>query len=141
LFGSFKYRLELLLSVSVIYLIVILVWKPYHPIVSKHNYFLYLNHGSVAVFLAICLVFAYDPNIPETICIYLMYFVMVLLSLVIMGGFVRIFIEKSFRKNLERDPTLLEVDNKKLDSKNIPKVSPTPFAKKRGLLANNQYVF
>lgn len=141
LLSSFSYRLELFLSITVIYLIVILVWKPYHSIVNKHNYFLYLNHGSVVIFLVICLVFAYYPNIPQTTCVYLMYFFMVLLSLIIMGGFVRIFIEKSFRKNLERDRTLLEIENKSLNSKDIPTPTVKATPEKRVLLANNQYVF
>lgn len=109
MFRQFSYRIEMTLGLCSAYFILIFIWKPYHSSANAHNHFLKLNHGCVVFFLIICEIFSKIEKLSNEFYIISMYGIMVMLISVIFGGFVRIFIERSFRKSLEQNSSLLDV--------------------------------
>jgi hypothetical protein len=108
MFKDFHYHLELVLGLAGCYFLLICVWKPYHISANSHNHFLKLNHGTVVIFLSICYAFLHFNALPDSFYIASMYIVMVLFTVVMVGGFVRIFIERAFRKILSQNSNLLK---------------------------------
>ena len=98
---GFEFSLDFTLGLSTIYFIFIICWKPYYPTINIHNNFLKLNHGTVVLLLVICELFSKINNMNIGVILFFMYFVMALLSAIIIGGFVRIYLEYKFRKMVE----------------------------------------
>lgn len=92
LIDGFDLSLEIVLGLTVGYFILVCVWRPYHESINIHNHFLKLNHGVVAVYLAICELFNRLDKMSVQLYITLMYGIIVLLGVIVVGGFVRIFI-------------------------------------------------
>mgnify|MGYP006959903415 CR=1 FL=1 len=105
---SFPYSLELTLGLSTTYFILIWVWKPYHKSIDIHNKFLRLYYGTFVLFLVICYLFSKVNNLSKDFYIIMMYVVMVLISLILIIGFVRILIERIYRSKLENNNSILE---------------------------------
>jgi hypothetical protein len=105
---SFGYCLEMTLGCGVMYFLVIAIWKPYHSSINIHNHFLKVYYGTFVLFMAICYVFARIPHLPMDVYVALIYVVTGLISGIMVSGFVRIFIEKNFRKSLDGNSSLLE---------------------------------
>jgi hypothetical protein len=92
--------LELVLGLSGFYFLLVWFWKPYHPAINAHNHFLKMNHGLVVAFLSIFYVFANFKDLSAEFYTGSIYSILVLVFCVILGGFIRIWIEKRFRKFL-----------------------------------------
>ena len=104
---SFSYCLEMTLGCAVFYFLAIAIWKPYHSSINIHNHFLKVYYGTFVLFMAICYVFAKIPQLSMDIYVALIYVVTGLIAVIMVSGFVRIFIEKNFRKSLEGNSSLL----------------------------------
>jgi len=100
LIESFAYSLELTMGFSIGYFLVIFIWQPYHKSINLHNHFLKLYYGTFVIFLVICYLFSKVSRLSNGIYIGLMYIIMVLIVLILISGFVRILIEKIYRKKL-----------------------------------------
>lgn len=68
------------------------IWKPYHSSINIHNNFLKLYYGTFVLFIIICFLFTKVQKLPSSLYIACMYIVMVLLSGILLGGFVRIYL-------------------------------------------------
>lgn len=88
---SFTYYLELIAGFSVAYFLLITIWKPYHELINAHNHFLKLNHGTVVLFIGICVMFDNVTIQSQTAYIAIMYVIMGLITIIMIGGYVRIF--------------------------------------------------
>ena len=108
---SFTYCLEMTLGCAVLYFLAIKIWKPYHSSINTHNHFLKVYYGTFVLFMAICYVFAKIPQLSMDVYVALIYVVTALIAVIMASGFVRIFIEKNFRKSLEANSSLLQWAN------------------------------
>jgi hypothetical protein len=104
---SFNYCLEMTLGCSVLYFLAIAIWKPYHSSINIHNHFLKVYYGAFVLFMVVCYVFAKIPQLSMEVYVALIYVITVLIAVIMVSGFVRIFIEKNFRKSLESNTSLL----------------------------------
>jgi len=59
--------------------------------VNAHNNFLKMNHGIVILCMIICEIFNRANNVSSSVYIILSYVITVLMYLVLIGGFVRIY--------------------------------------------------
>lgn len=100
LIESFAFSLELTMGLSIGYFLIIFIWQPYHTSINSHNHFLKLYYGTFVIFLVICYLFSKVSRLSNGIYIGLMYIIMVLIVLILISGFVRILIEKIYRKKL-----------------------------------------
>ncbi len=57
--------------------------------------------------MVVCYVFAKIPQLSMEVYVALIYVITVLIAVIMVSGFVRIFIEKNFRKSLESNTSLL----------------------------------
>jgi hypothetical protein len=105
---SFGYCLEMTLGCGTVYFLVIFIWKPYHSSINIHNHFLKVYHGSFVLFMIICYVFARIPRLSIGVYVALIYIVTGLISVIMVSGFIRIFIEKNYRKSLDGNGSLLQ---------------------------------
>lgn len=97
---SFQYSLELTIGLSTGYLILIFFWKPYHESINIHNHFLKLYYLTFVMFLVICYLFSKVGKLSQNLYIIMIYVIMVLISSILVIGFVRIVIEKLYRSKL-----------------------------------------
>lgn len=65
-------------------------WKPYHSSINVHNNFLKLYYGTFVLFMTICYIFSKSTQLSTNICITLIYIVMILIGIIMVGGFVRL---------------------------------------------------
>lgn len=80
------------------------IWKfsPYSETISMHNHFLKLNHGTVVLFYFFFIIPKWVNPINEKIYVVGMYITIILLTLVVFGGYIRIYVEYKYRViNLE----------------------------------------
>jgi hypothetical protein len=102
------------MGVSFVYLILIMVWRPYASAVNVHNHFLKFYYGTFVLFLGFCYIFSRMKSLGSATYIMIMYLVTVLIGLVMTGGFVRVLIEVKFRRALDSDNTLMrDLEGKK----------------------------
>lgn len=92
MFEEFKYKLEFMIGLTGSYFVLIIFWRPYHKAVNLHNLFLILNHGTVVVFFVICYVYTHFQHLTNDFYANTMYGIMSLIGLVMLGGYVRIWI-------------------------------------------------
>ena len=111
LIENFSYSLQLTLGLSTGYFILIWVWKPYHKSINLHNHFLKLYYGTFVLFLIICYLFSRANKLSKNLYIIMIYVIMVLLGLILVIGFVRIFIERVFRGKLLNNNSILECNS------------------------------
>lgn len=64
LIPSFNFGLDLALSVTVVYFIIIWIWEPYHQSAHIHNTLLKVYYGTVVVFVAVGYLFAKAEKLP-----------------------------------------------------------------------------
>ena len=125
-----------MLGLSLVYFIIIWGWQPYHEKVNFHNRALKLNHFTAFFFTLTCELFN-RASISPLIAVLLVYASLVLLLIVSLCGFARLYVEYHFRKTLEDNPTLMDKKKKVEEpemSEEIRKLS-----KKERLLINNKY--
>lgn len=125
-----------MLGLNLVYFIVVWNWQPYHEKVNFHNRALKLNHFTAFFFTLTCELFN-RASISQLIAVLLVYASLVLLLIVSICAFARLYVEYKFRKTLEDDPTLLD-QKKKVEEpemgEEIHKLS-----KRERLLLNNKY--
>jgi hypothetical protein len=95
------------MGVSFVYFLVIIVWRPYARAVNAHNHFLKFYYGAFVLFLGFCYMFAKMQALGSSTYITIMYLVTAFIGLIMAGGFIRVYIEVSFRKALDLDNTLM----------------------------------
>lgn len=103
------YGLEAIIGMNILYLAFIWKWNPYCAVVNFHNKALRLNQITVIVFLLVCEVFQRVPVIP---ILYVFLMCVVVLMMIGLTGcaYIRIYVEYKFRKALNDDNTLLNMD-------------------------------
>lgn len=83
------------------YCALIWFWSPYFKVVNIHNTFLKINHIIAAIILIFYEVFNRSvSSISPLSYVFLAYCILGLLSIVLIGGFVRIYFEHLYRKKL-----------------------------------------
>ena len=95
------------MGLSIVYFMVIIFWKPYAPAVNIHNHFLKFYYGTFVVFLVFCYIFSRMDSLGSTTYIMIMYLITALIACIMVAGFIRVYIEYSFRKALDLDNSLL----------------------------------
>ncbi len=95
------------------YFVMIILWKPYHGVMNVHNHFLKLYYGTFVVFLVFCYMFSKVGSLSSSTYIIIMYLITSLICCVMVGGFVRVYLEYKFRKALDLDNTLLDEHSSK----------------------------
>ncbi len=108
--------MDFMLGLSFAYLLIVLIWRPYNEAASFHNRALILNHFTATFFALTCEIFN-RIEISETISVILVYANLLLLAIVTLFGFGRLYVEHQFRKKLQCDPTLM--DEKKVEKLEI----------------------
>lgn len=96
------------MGLSIGYFLLICIWQPYSQSINAHNHFLKVYYGTFVLFLVICYMFAKVDSLPNNLYISLMYVIMFLVALIMTIGFVRIVMEKLYRKRLDNDNTILQ---------------------------------
>ena len=107
------YGLDLMLGMSLVYLIVVFNWEPYNEKVNFHNRALKLNNFTAFFFTLTCEIFN-RVSIEPFIGVLLVYISLVLLLIVSLVGFARLYVEYRFRKMLEDDPKLIDEHKKEV---------------------------
>lgn len=99
---SFTLALEITIIMTLGYFVCICYWPPYFKIVNIHNTFLKINHSIAVAVLVIYEVFnrAWTNSVSPMAYVILAYVILGFLSIVLIGGFVRIYFEHIYRKKL-----------------------------------------
>jgi hypothetical protein len=100
---EFKWSLEISFGIIFGYFLVIVFYRPYHESINIHNHFLKIYYGTVVAFTGFCYMFTQSRGIGESLYIAIIYVIMVMIGVILVIGFVRIYIEKNYRKKLEEE--------------------------------------
>ena len=131
-----QYGMDLMLVLTLAYLIFVWNWNPYNKEVNFHNRALKLNHFSAFYFVLACELFT-QINLSPTIFSILIYPSLLLMLAVTFCAFVRLYVEFSFRKKLVEDPTLMQEKNKELENEKNPEI--LKLSKRERLIMHNKY--
>lgn len=131
-----EFGMDLMLALTLIYLILVWKWKPYNEAVNFHNKALRLNHLGGFVFVLTC-EFLNRVEMSGLVFVGMIYLSLVLLLVISLCGYARLYVEYQFRKKLKDDPSLME--SKKKELKIEMDVGGVKLSKKQKLLANNKY--
>jgi hypothetical protein len=98
---SFTLALEIAILATMGYCALVWFWPPYFKIVNIHNTFLRINHTIVPIVLIFYEVFNRSvSSISPLAYVVLAYCILGLLSIVLIGGYIRIYFEHLYRKKL-----------------------------------------
>ncbi len=96
----FDFPLEITIGIAFGYFFLICFWSPYFKAIKIHNAFLKINQAVTLAVLGIYFVFNRIDSIDPTTYAILVYIVLGLLTIVVLGGFFRIYLEHLYRKQL-----------------------------------------
>lgn len=87
----------MLMAFSVVYLVVSAVWRPYCQTIEIHNKSVVFNQFVVVMTVVVCQVMNKVDKMGNMITVALVYVVMGLAAVVVVVGFLRIFLEIKWR--------------------------------------------
>jgi hypothetical protein len=108
-----EFGLDVMLVLTLIYLIIVWKWKPYNEEVNFHNKALRLNHFAAFWFVLTCEFFN-RVEISASVFVGMVYLSLVLLLAISLCGYGRLYVEYRFRKRLQDDPNLMDEKKKEL---------------------------
>ena len=106
-----EFGMDLMLVLTLIYLILAWKWKPYNEAVNFHNKALRLNHSGGFVFVLTCELLN-RVEMSGLVFVGMIYLSLVLLLVISLCGYARLYVEYQFRKKLKDYPSLMEEKKK-----------------------------
>jgi hypothetical protein len=139
-----QFGLDVLIGVSLAYLVFIWMWQPYCSATNFHNKVLRFNQFVILTFTVVCELLN-RLILSEVIIVCLVYFCIFCLMMVSILGYVRIYVESKFRDKLCEDPSVgFEFSSDKVALKgkrNDEMIKNESSERRKKLLLNNQFTY